>query len=198
MFTSARDPSSCEPHYHHCRPFAHSPYGIVHQGPPDVDFQAAFDWLASEIGFRPLFMSVGPGIDALYPTGYDYNWCFKLGPNTYRRRGDFPNDVLFSYSDAPPGAIFTDYDAWHMVLHRALTSTLPPTPYESRQILKRSWPMSRWLRQARNYPGSVQVVVPHLDLRAASRIWVRNQPTRAEMERRGFQHVTVRRIPLLR
>ena len=90
-----------------------------------------------------------------------------------------------------------DYLNWHIVLNSRYKN-YQITDRERRMIFRPSWRTSAWLRQARREPGSVQLVAPHLDLRAASRAWVRKEPTRRHLVRMGFVNVMVQRVPVSR
>jgi len=80
----------------------------------------ANNWLKNEVGFYPLFMSVGDHLDDIYTTGYQSNWRKTIGswtdPVTKKRcytkvkKGEFPNYVLFSFKNID--CVFMDYDYW--------------------------------------------------------------------------------------
>jgi len=207
--------------FHHAREIDHVRFGVVRQerlsrllGPEPTEclrsgelcpiddwheqalyMEPAYDWLAERIGFYPLFLAVGDHEDALRITGYADQFRRKHRPAGVRNR------ALFSFADLPEPLAFQDYDAWHFPLggtmeigtHRR--EVIVP-PYWERAILKASWRRSDWLRRARRAPGSVQAAVPELDLRAADRIWCRNQATRGRLIAMGFapERVEVRRL----
>ena len=206
--------------FHHARLLEHVRYGQVRQaklteelaatcrdGACDwdddwhvaKDMETCYAWLAERVGFWPLFLGVGGDYWGRHLTGYQNQWRQFLGHGQdgrrYRRAGEFPNMVLFSYEEAPPGAVFSDFYAWHMVLNavdwEARTGhdlRLRPLGVSvERQVLKPSWSKADWLRKAGRDLGSVQVVVPELDLRAATVVWCRNQPTRGQLIRLGFK-----------
>lgn len=162
-------------------------------------FETCYRWLADRVGFWPLFLGVGGNAWDLQLTGYQNQWRRIISQSRqqtiYRRAGDFPNKVLFSYDDAPQDAVFSDYGAWRRVLN-AINCTGrvghdlrlgPVGPAVERQVLKPSWSRADWLRKARRDPGSVQAVVPALDLTAAAAIWCRNQSTRRQLLDLGFR-----------
>lgn len=161
------------------------------------DFLPAYRWLEREVGFYPLFLSVGESEAALRMTGYNNQWrriiAWSSKGNTYRRRGEFPNYVLFSFEHID--GIFMDFEHWHIAINAALNDRGEEvTSYEKRLMFKPSWPGSRWLRKARKDPGSVQLVTPRLFLPEAGRIWVRNRKTKQVLEEMGFQHIEVKRL----
>ena len=209
--------------FHHCRDLERVAFDVVSGAPVrdtlpepecrtsmDCDrsddwhdrmyYEAAYAWLAEQVGFWPTFLGVGAGYDAWVITGYDRQWMRRDAPTPPRSR------VLMSWERAPEGCVFTDYMAWHVVLgsiqwepgHRLRVRGIGD-PIR-RSVLKPSWRTSDWLRFAARNPGWVQAVVPSLDLRTADTVWCRNRAARAELVRRGFapERVAVRRIPVLR
>lgn len=215
--------------FHHARHLEHVCYGQVRQvrladetlAPchgADCDWfddwrhalymETCYRWLADRVGFWPLFLGVGCHAWDLQLTGYQNQWRRILSQSRdetiYRRAGEFPNMVLFSFEDAPPGAVFSDYHAWHIVLNAIDWAArvghelgLRPLGVSvERQVLKPSWSRADWLRKARRAPASVQAVVPELDLATATAIWGRNQPTRRRLIDLGFsaERVAVRRL----
>ena len=185
--------------YHHCMSLERVIFGEVKPNPEqaDSDFKGAYSWLEKQVGFYPLFLAVGQSEEDVRMTGYQNQWrkllvISKKG-NEYVQKGQFPNDVLFSFMDVD--GVFMDYDYWHLVLN-ASHKDYQMTDYEKRLVLKPSWPKSKWLRKARKNSHSVQLVVPSLFLPRAKRIWVRNQKTRKLVETIGFENVEVRRVLL--
>jgi len=163
-------------------------------------YEPAYQWLASKVSFYPLFLAAGESRTAHQLTGYSNQF--------HRRQPDQPlrNEVLFSFSDLPEPISFQDYSYWHLPLGAGYDSCWPHQPEDvqvsasdERSILKRSWRRSDWLRWERREPGSVQAVVPELDLTQATRVWCRNQPTRQRLLRMGFspERVSVQRIPVI-
>jgi len=187
------------PSCHHARQLEYCIYGVVRQkrGVSEY-FDKAYDWLEREVGFYPLFLSVGETVDDMAMTGYQNQWRRLLveGKNyrKYRQKGEVQNQVLFSFVDIPDG-IFIDYMNWHMVLNSEYDNYQIPDR-EKRMIFRPSWRKSDWLRYARHNPHSVQLVIPELDLREATRVWVRNIQTQLHLEKVGFGNVEVRRIPV--
>lgn len=104
-------------------------------------------------------------------SGYPWQWgkvlTRSLAGNTYRKKGEFPNEVLFSFEHID--GVFMDYDQWHIVLNSAYKD-YQITPYEARLIFKPSWNASDWIRKARKQPHTVQLVTPKLFLPDARRI----------------------------
>ena len=82
-----------------------------------------------EVGFYPLFLSVGASKEDLYMTGYPNQWarivCTKIvdrridgtyiHKNILRKRGEFLNNILFSFEEVD--GVFTDYEYWHLVFN---------------------------------------------------------------------------------
>lgn len=188
--------------YHHCMDLENVVYGEIKANPKysDPDFKRAYGWLEKEVGFYPMFLAVGTKRYDILITGYDTQWkkitlsSYRDGKviNTLRKKGEFPNWVLFSFDNME--GIFTDYEYWHCVLGGDNTAN----KNERKWILKPSWGKARWLRKARKDPGSVQLVTDKLDLRNAKRVWVRNENTKNNLEDMGFSKVNVRRIPVFR
>lgn len=221
--------------FHHSRPLAYSPYDLVlptrltdlssptcpkptaakpycpwddwHDA---LHMEAAYRWLAERVGFWPLFLAVGSGEDTLRMTGYEHQFARILAwhksGNTYRAKGDFPSDALFSWREPPALVRFTDYSWWHVVLnshelvgrHRYALRDI--SPYYERCILRPSWNQARWLTKALKEPGSTQAVAPQLDLRSADLVRVRSKQARAQLLERGFtpKRVEVWRMPVRR
>jgi len=183
--------------FHHARPLDFSSYGIVTQEKElDSDFEGAYEWVAEQVGFYPLFMAVGDTLSDVQMTGYQNQWrrlpAASSGEESFRTHD---NDILFSYKSLPSG-IFMDYSSWHIVLNSQYNN-YQISNRELASVFKPSYTKSDWLRYARNNPHSVQFVVPSLDLRIADLVSVRNQKTKGQLEDIGFTNVAVRRIPLL-
>jgi hypothetical protein len=199
--------------FHHCRPLEHVRFGLVTQhhalqtpfcpGPCPFDddhytdlWDLAYAWLAEQFGFWPLFLAVGDDENALYTTGYPDQWrrvtSWAKAGNTYRAKGEFPNDVLFSFAAAPPGIRYSDHDWFTMSVLNAINHAedhhglSPISPYERRLVLKPSWTASRWLRAARGDRYTVQACVPALDLRTAAVVWCRSASSRTHLLGLGF------------
>ena len=183
--------------YHHCRSLDSIIYGRVRASPEhaDEDFKGAYSWLEKEVGFYPIFLSVGTTDGGIRMTGYQNQWrrILSYRPKEYRKKGDFLNKVLFSFKYID--GIFMDYNYWHIALS-ASYKNYQMTDYEKRLIFKPSWPKSKWLKKARKNQHSVQLVTPELYLPAAERIWVRNQQTKELLTSMGFDNVESRRLVL--
>ena len=172
------------------------------QGNPnfsDPEFKNAYLWLEREVGFYPLFLAVGGTEDDIRMTGYQDNWRIRTSytyvngkiKGHYRKAGEFPNVILFSFEDID--GIFMDYDYWHLVLN---SSNKNITDYEKRLIFKPSWTKAKWLRKSSEYPHSVQLVTSKVVLPKAARIYVKNKKTKKSLENIGFSNVDVKRITL--
>ena len=185
--------------YHHCSSLDNVIYGEVRANPEhsDPDFKDAYSWLEKEVDFYPLFLSVGTTDEDIRMTGYQNQWrrIVSEGKNGtgYGGRGEFPNDVLFSFESV--GGVFMDYDYWHRVLGAGYKE-YHMTEYEKRLIFKPSWSPSQWLRKAKKDSHSVQLVTPGLYLPDAKRIFVRNQQTQELLTSMGFENIEVRRLVL--
>jgi len=181
--------------YHHSRELKSIVYGELSADSRYYDpfFKDAYVWLEKEVGFSPLFLAVGQTIEDIRMTGYQDNWRRKVSTNEYRRAGNSPNHVLFSF-DALDG-VFMDYSYWHIVLN-ANHKNYRVSNYETRLIFKPSWEKNRWLRYAKQHPHSVQLVRPNTDLRKAGRIWTRNNQTKTILEGMEFKNIKVKRIRL--
>ena len=214
--------------YHHCRSLESVVFGKVKANPKysDPDFKDAYLWLKGEVGFYPLFLSVGTTYDDILMTGYPNQWrkiistkiVGRRGNGTYiqknvlRKKGEFPNDVLFSFEElrcpfsmprntirsiqlrCPMEWAFMDYGYWHLALGSYRDKI---TDYEKRLIFKPSWQKSKWLGKAKKISQSVQLVTQSLYLPDAQRIWVRNKKTKKVLEGMGFDNVEVKRPALL-
>ncbi len=201
--------------YHHCLPFKAVKFGKIRSAPKhtkakygdledpidfqivDIDIRANL-WLKKRVGFYPLFFSVGTGDDddELRATGYADQWRRLISQdkngNTYRSRGGFPNEVLFSFAEIE-NAVYLDAGYWPMVFN---TIDQEIVEYWVKIIFKKSWTKSKWLRKSRQSPCSVQIVAPEMDLRKAERIWVRNRHTQNALKRMGFKNIEVKRLTL--
>lgn len=190
--------------YHHSRPLETVRHGVIRPDPEWVDpewpeLTAAYRWLEQEVGFYPLFVMVGDQECCIAMTGYAYQWQRKLSQDEngnwiYRKKGEFPNYVLFSFEKLD--GVYMNLSYWDVVLTAALNHRLETITAQDKRILfKYSWPKSRWLRKVSQPDHQpVQMVVPELDLRKANQVWVRNQPTKRQLESMGFENVEVKRI----
>lgn len=183
--------------YHHCRPLNSIKYGEIKSDPSyaDPDFKEAYKWLEKEVGFFPLFLAVGTTEDDIRSSGYDSNWRRVLSEGAegkkYAKKGEFPNDVLFSFENAD--GVFIDEVLWYNVLNSGYRN-YQITNNERKSLFKKSWPKSRWLRKIREEPHSVQLIASNLYLPNAKRVWVRNQSTKKILESMGFENVEVKRL----
>ena len=196
--------------YHHSIDLENVVYGELRPDPTksERDLLSAYRWLEEQVGFYPLFLAVGKTDEDIRMTGYYHQWARITGTkfvqmpdgtsvvrNKIRKKGEFPNRVLFSFNDLE--GRFTDYENWHIILNSIdhFTETMYEiTDYKRRLVLKPSWPTSRWIRKARNDPCSVQLVVPSLNFPEATRIWVRNKATKRKLEDMEFKNVEVHRM----
>lgn len=185
--------------FHHSRPLETVKYGVVTQKMGlDSDFDGAYEWLAKEVGFNPLFLAVGSSTEDRRMTGYQDQWTRKIPdwPNgmKYREKGDIPNKVMFSFADLPSG-VFVDYDYWHTVLNSQNTN-YDVNRWVKKLLFRPTWDKEKWIGWANENPHSVQYVVPELDLRKADEIWVRNKITQNTLSNMGFENAEIKRIPV--
>lgn len=161
----------------------------------DTDFMPGYAWLAERLGYWPLFLSVGEDAEALRMTGYQNQWARVLSVsirgNTYRKKGEYPSNVLFSFRDLPD-LDYTDYSAWHLPLSDPGSTNRE----EEAEIMAPGRSSALWLQKARRKPGSVQAHCPSLDLTSADRIWCRSQEAKRHLVRLGFAEpiVEVKRL----
>lgn len=179
--------------FHHARPIEYSFPGEVHQSIPreengeiDESYHTAFSWMETQVGFYPLFLAVGNEQQALSMTGYQLQWKKSYQSN---------NSILFSFKEKPSNGVFNDWMYWSNVILNSFIPDHDISERDKKHLFKYSWPNSRWIREAKKDPLSVQLVVPKLDLTTADLISVRNNKTKTLLERRGFtQPIEVRRI----
>ena len=183
--------------YHHSRSLDSVVFGEVKHTKEfsGETYRAAYLWLEKEIGFFPIFLSVGTTDEDIRMTGYQNQWMRLIAMSNskriYRKKSEFPNYILFSYEELD--GVFTDYNDWHIALNSGYKDC-QLTDYEKRLILKPSWSRSKWLSHAKNHPHSVQLVTKSLDLSNADRIWVRNIKTKTILEQIGFKNIEVKRL----
>lgn len=185
--------------YHHCRDLRSVVYGEVKPNPKYSDpfYRDACLWLEKEVGFYPLFLAVGVTDEDLRMTGYQNQWRKILSESPkgkeYRKKGDFPNDVLFSFEKVD--GIFMDYDHWHLVLNAGYKQ-YNMNEYERRLVFKPSWPASQWIRKAKKNQHTVQLVTRQLYLPDAQRILVRNEKTKKTLRLMDFENIEAKRLLL--
>jgi hypothetical protein len=184
-------------------PFSQVQSGTIAADPlySDPDFLPAYKWLEREIGFFPHFLAVGKFEEVIRRTGYADNWrVFDHGEITgngyqkfYHKKGEFPNLVLFSFDDVK--GVFMDYLSWHIAINACMNKK-PVSKQEMKMILKPSWNKRRWIRAAETGSHRVDLLTPRLSPDSASRVYVRNQATKKNMECMGFRNIEVLRIPV--
>lgn len=182
--------------FHHQRPLEFSSYETVTQKRGfGEDFEGAYEWVERQVGYYPLFLSVGNTSESVLMTGYQNQWQKKLKPVSSIQpptRNESDNRVLFSFKDIQNG-IFMDYVNWHIVLNSQYTNyNLKSRDIQS--IFRPSFSKVDWLRFAAKNPSSVQLVVPGLDLTKADHVFVRNQNTLNQLQKMGFNNVAVQRL----
>ena len=184
-------------------PFSQVHFGMITADPvyADPDFLPAYEWLEQEIGFFPPFLSVGNSETVIRRIGYaDNRRVFDRGEFTYsgfqkyyHKKGEFPNLVLLSFDDVE--GVFMDYLSWHIAINACMNKK-PVSKQEMKMILKPSWNRRRWIRAAEKGSLCVHLLTPGLSLDRASRVFVRNQAIKKDMESRGFRNIEVMRILL--
>ena len=189
---------------YHCMPLSSVSFGVLKPDPAfsDVDFLPAYRWAEKALGYFPLFLAAGAE-DAVSMTGYSNQWQKVIGTerrgdaivNVLRRKGEFPNSVLFVFESESVGSVCSDYMAWHIILNETMNGGTPGKQAE-RMVFKRSWARSRWYREALRGKVELQLLAPELDLRKSVQVWVRNQKTRRRLLQLGFQNVLVKRLPV--
>jgi len=193
--------------FHHSRPLALVDHGIVFpvREKADRELLPAYEWLEGEIGFFPLFLALGTQEWQLQMTGYQDQWRRLIGydlkaqEKLYRRKGESPNYCLFSFHEGDIGeGVFIDESAWVVFICGAFLNGQPDriTEVQIRTVFKRSWPRSRWVREAKREDSNlaINLVVPALDLSRAARSWVRNKGARKLLGRMGFKNIQVKRL----
>jgi len=186
--------------YHHSIALSDCCFGEI-EASPEISlregedfFIPAYSWLAGQIGHWPLFLAVGNDDDAMRITGYQNQWRRILSSsatgNTYRRKGEFPSRVLFSFHDLPEVS-FSDYHNWHIPLNGG-----EEEEDIERLVLAPGRSSELWLRKAGRRPGSVQGHVSKLDLRSADRIWCRSRKASKQLQEIGFapERIEVQRL----
>jgi hypothetical protein len=165
------------------------------------DFLPAYEWLEQEVGFFPHFLSVGNSETVIRRTGYADNWrVFERGEFTdsgykkiFRKKGEFQNLVLLSFDHMD--GIFMDSLSWNIAINACMHGR-PVSKAVMKMILKPTWNKRRWIHAAEKGSHWVDLLTPELSLPEASRISVRNQSTKKDMETMGFRHVETFRIPV--
>jgi len=188
--------------FHHGMSLEHVRYDVHLTDPEwsDPDFLPAYRWLEKKVGFWPVFVAVGDSLETYWDTGYHTNWARAIERSAQgtvlRKAGQFPNEVMLSFEQVD--GVFMDHEFWHIPLNAFLPDRERRISLvEQRWIFKPAWSRSRWLRHSLVPDAThVQLVCPHLDLRTAKRVWVRNQATKRTVEAMGFTGVAVHRIPV--
>ncbi len=184
---------------HHCRPLEAVRFGIVgaRAAPITIPLEIRLEacdwgdelhqallrhapeiWLSEQVGFPPLFLVLGGQAAAFLLSGYA-SAC----------DGDH---VLFSYRSLPPEAVLLDHGVWHSVLaavgcEAGRHGLVRVDEAIRRALFGAKMPARAWHDRARAQPGSVQAVVPSLDLRSADRVTCHSARVRAQVIDLGFQ-----------
>ncbi len=191
--------------FHHARDLPYVRHGVVRHSPlsgllaaPDCSggcerpndpfhdalwMDAAYAWVAERVGFWPVFLAAGAGDEDRWMTGYQDQW--RRAPAARGEEKPRASKVLFSWGAPPPGTVFMDFLAWHMVLNSVEVSPedphrprLRPLPgFYERQIWKRSWRQSGWMRMARRNPAASRASLPSSTWRAPTRSGAATKPS---------------------
>jgi hypothetical protein len=176
-----------------------------------LHFDTVYQWIAEQVGFWPLFLSLGDTIDDLQMTGYQNNWFRpkeydELTQKSSYRPGSQVNQALFRWNHPPAQSVYMDYVYYHIALNSVKydgdnmhnSTFIPISTYTHKLIWKPSYGVSQWKRFGEKHPGSVQVICPSLDLSTADIICCRNKTSKKLLVSRGFMEDKIRilRIPL--
>jgi len=167
----------------------------------DKEFEEYYSWLSKLVGFHPLFASVGNDIEDIRLTGYQYQWQVVTS-YTYdkkgrkktiekRKKGEFPNYVLFSF-DKLEGEFISSREWGHVICVRACEDYIKE--FRKLLLLQPDWNRELWEERAIDEPGDVQLLAKKIDYRKAKRVWVRNKSTKKKLEEVGFAGVEVHRV----
>jgi hypothetical protein len=168
----------------------------------DIDIETLPNlWLEKQIGFYPLFLAYGETDEDIRMTGYQQNWMrvissrYQCGKNIveYVKKGEAKNYILFSF-ESVQSPVFIDYDEWFCVLNSYPSYDIKKSVVK--RLFKPDWNREQWTKKVRREPHHVMVVVPHLDLRLANRIWARNKKTVTELHKIGFTLAEKNRISM--
>ncbi len=161
-------------------------------------------WLQDKIGFYPqvLYFADSNQMAADY-SGYSQQWrrwWHDFGSDdrpakVHAQKGNPRNQVLAVFKlSALERPVFIDDEQYCHVLNDVGNHRPIKGVQLEQRIFKRSWKTSDWLRLARQEPISVSTLVPHVDLREAVELWVRNKATKRSLEAMGFHNVCVKRL----
>jgi len=180
--------------YHHSRPIDFVNFGPVKQlsplktQPEDPEYAQILDsgykFIEKRLGFYPLFLAVGRTNSDLFLTGFQDS-DISSEPKT--------RTALFSFQDKPRNGVFMDFHQWNVsVLNMHWSGA--PTDREIQSIFKPSWIRNDWISYANKFPGSVQMVVPDLDLSFADMVTVKSNEDKNLLTKLGFGNVVVAKL----
>ena len=78
----------------------------------EIAHKDAYSWLEREIGFYPLFLSVGTSIHDIRITGYDNPNISKIASRKIRSKKECRNKILFSFEHVD--GVFIDLGCWDL------------------------------------------------------------------------------------
>lgn len=193
------------PLFHHCtslKTLLETESLIGHPDWSDADYHKAYTVWEKLFGFYPLFLAMGRGAKTIELTGYAnqfgrvvscrYDRRKKKRVRDRRPKGSSPNLVLLSFDHC--AGVAHKFDTWEDVLCWAFNSGKCPKRYTDRLIQQAKRGLGSWVNSAKRKDGYVQICVPRLEPKTASRVWVRNQKTKKSLEARGYRNVEVRRL----
>jgi hypothetical protein len=178
--------------YHHCRSLEGVEFGTVKTDKERTweELRPAYQWLVDQSDSSeawPLFVAVGETEDPEIAVGTGYAWQFQR-----KKKGEFKNQVLFSFDENDVDGMFSDYLNFDMALNAGDPVQLNRNQVKC--ILKPSWNKAKWIRKAIKRENIVQLITPELHLPDAKRVWVRNKTTKKLLENMGFTRVEVKRL----
>ncbi len=147
-------------------------------------FSRLYGAIKKVIGFYPVFMAVGPRKEDMQMTG-----IFRQKEQRFSPRGK--EYVLFSFSgNNLRSPVFCDYAVWDGIwADFSLSPRTELTPKEIESLLKPEWKISDWMKLLAREPGSVQALVPQLDLARADRVCAPSERARETLVAMGFRGV---------
>ncbi|MFH1399879.1 MAG: hypothetical protein ABIH41_00010 [Nanoarchaeota archaeon] len=169
-----------EPGLHHARSLEWVVHGEVKGATRsgDPDFQKAYAWLREQVGYDPVFLSVGQGDDALINTGYLSNFESPKPRSPH---------ILFSYHDVP--GTYADVHAWCAIIPK-LESGLSVDDEDIERLFRPGRSAVDWHATAKD-GEQVQLLAPSLYLPKADRIRAPSVDAKDALERLGFSGVEV-------
>lgn len=178
--------------YHFGIPLKNAHYCAVNSDSEDLDLHEKNlrSWLESIVGFNPVFIICGNHFMVFEYTGYANQFAKLISRSKkgseLRKKGEFPNQVMFSFDTIIP--LNYIYHEWIGAMNDLAygMSIEEVTEKWSHDVLKPDYSPEKWKEIARKNPGSVYAIVPEVDLRTATSIYVRNRLAEQQLEKRNF------------